>query len=35
MTEREIRADVNKLTDVAQVLCEAVPDDKTEIFRLE
>jgi hypothetical protein len=33
MTKREIKADVNKLTDVAQGLREAGLDDKMEIFR--
>ncbi len=33
MSETEIRAIVDKLTDIAQVLNDADPDDKAEIFR--
>ncbi len=33
MTDQEIRAVVDKLADVAQVLSRADVDDKSEIFR--
>jgi site-specific DNA recombinase len=33
MTERDIKAVVDKLADIARVLTEADPDDKSEIFR--
>jgi site-specific DNA recombinase len=33
MTEAEIKAIVEKLADIAQVLADADPDDKAEIFR--
>jgi hypothetical protein len=33
MSETDIRAVVNSLTDVAHVLVDANPDDKAEIFR--
>jgi site-specific DNA recombinase len=33
MTEAEIRSIVEKLADIAQVLRDADPNDKSEIFR--
>jgi site-specific DNA recombinase len=33
MTEQEIRAVVDKLADIARVLSNADPNDKSEIFR--
>lgn len=33
MSEAEIKAIIDKLTDIARVLQDADPDDKSEIFR--
>ena len=32
MTEAEIKSIVEKLADIARVLADAAPDDKSEIF---